>query len=220
MPFDASSTEFISSLVGALVGATSAYILTAIHESNKKDEETKKSKLNLAFEFHREFTSPDFNQSRYIANELLVDARDATNKIGSNIDQLRDKHPADITHLFAIMRFFQRLSIAHKYAKIDKELLVDIFQEPFYYWYYNFFKTGFTGNNWRCVKNDLDKLAICYRTCLISKQQHSQYVLEAQESYTSYPAKGVASSPKAQISDSLTKISEQLNTIASNLNRS
>ncbi|HET9505644.1 MAG TPA: hypothetical protein VFO93_19020 [Hymenobacter sp.] len=120
----------LSGLIGALLGSGAAYWLTR-----------QSQKVTFAFDLHKEFNTIEMGKHRHTAEELIKKHPTLTFK------QLGEKDTDSMDSLYVIIRFYQRLGLAVKYAQVHKKLVRDMFDTNFYYWYYGSFKPGFIDLN-------------------------------------------------------------------------
>ncbi|RZK28259.1 MAG: hypothetical protein EOO61_22315 [Hymenobacter sp.] len=127
---DGFAANTLSGLIGALFGSSIAYLLTR-----------QAQKVTFAFDLHKEFNTVEMGSHRHTAEELIKKHPTL------NFKQLGEKDTASMDSLYVILRFYQRLGLAIKYAEVHKKLVCDMFDTNFYYWYYGSFKPGFIDLN-------------------------------------------------------------------------
>jgi hypothetical protein len=109
----------VTGLVGTLVGAAIAWL--AGNRSHR---------LETAHDMHREFHSPEMTHSRNLGGALVRKHSSKT------YDEMRRMlSPEDTQHIWNVMYFYQRLSLAIKNASIHKKYVGEMFGENFIWWY-------------------------------------------------------------------------------------
>jgi hypothetical protein len=123
---DGFAASTASGLIGALFGAAIAYFLTR-----------QAQKVTFTFDLHKEFNTVEMGRHRYVAEQLIKRYPTLT------FEQLGEKDTTGMDSLYVILRFYQRLGLAVRYAQVHEKLVREMFSTNFYYWYYASFEPGF-----------------------------------------------------------------------------
>lgn len=114
-----SDNDFWIAIISAILGAAIGQYL------NRNKEKTQ-----LAFDMHRELNNAEMSAIRQSALEFIKKYPTVS------FSQLSTTDSVNSIPVFVLLRFFQRLSQALKYNQIKRSLMVGLFSETFYYWYF------------------------------------------------------------------------------------
>jgi hypothetical protein len=132
----------LSNLVGTVVGACLGFWFAGLQSKNQsnlaKEVEREKNRLQLAFDMHREFASENMLKARDDADALLNAFPNADYR------SLFRSHPTEKTRcLFVVADFYDRLSLAVAYDRIDTSLVPELFGFYFVWWWLDVFEKRF-----------------------------------------------------------------------------
>ena len=114
----------------ALIGVISGgFIATAVYMGQRRQ-----AKLSLLVALIREFNSASMHSSRIKAELFLRD------KLGERYDKMylgrtNDQQIAEITHLWLVYSFYERLSILLQQRELPSSIVFAVFGETFYWWW-------------------------------------------------------------------------------------
>lgn len=81
--------------------------------------------------------------------------------------------------VFAVLRFFQRLSLAVKYNQVHGGIVREMFADAFYYWNYASFETGFEKSKVNGKEHIVYLARWFYRT--VGRERHDQMKEESEK---------------------------------------
>lgn len=124
--------QIAPAILGALIGS----YLTRLLNRNRE-------KTTLSFELHKEYNSYEMNLHRRNADKFLKQYPKVS------YEELGNLKNDEVPSVFVVLSFFQRLSQGVKYNQLKKKIILDLFSEPFYYWYYISYKDNLVPlENW------------------------------------------------------------------------
>lgn len=97
-------------------------------------QQRRKGKREYAFELQRELNNVEMSRARYEAFHYIEQHPELS------LVDLEKLHGPQLTPLYILLRFYQRLWLAIHYKNIHTTLVKEIFPEIFYYWHYIYFK--------------------------------------------------------------------------------
>jgi hypothetical protein len=132
----------LSNSVGTVVGACLGFWFAGLQSKNQsnlaKHMEREKNRLQLAFDMHREFSTENMLKARDDADALLKAHPKADYR------SLFRSHPTERTRcLFVVADFYDRLSLAVAYDRIDTSLVPELFGFYFVWWWLDVFEKRF-----------------------------------------------------------------------------
>lgn len=126
-----SDNAFWIAIISAILGAAIGQYL------NRNKEKTQ-----LAFDMHRELNNAEMSAIRQSALEFIKKYPTVS------FSQLSTTDSVNSIPVFVLLRFFQRLSQALKYNQIKRSLMVGLFSEIFYYWYFMSYEKNLVNLDW------------------------------------------------------------------------
>ncbi|EAU43760.1 hypothetical protein R2601_24405 [Salipiger bermudensis HTCC2601] len=96
-----------------------------------------------AFKLHDEFFGEEMLKARDIADRFLME------RTGVHFRELHYGPEGEyMNSVFRVTEFYERLSLHHKYERIEINLSTDLFASIFIYWWHNYLKSGTEEPNW------------------------------------------------------------------------
>jgi hypothetical protein len=124
-------------LVGTVLGAAIAWF------AGRRTD-----RLKTAFDMHREFHSLEMTRSRNRAGATV------RRYPSYDFDDLRRRlDPDDAQHVWNVLYFYQRLSLAVRYRNVHARYIGDMFGENFVWWYLKSYRQQLVTLDWQATRD-------------------------------------------------------------------
>lgn len=111
------------------------------------DDEMQDKRIESAFRLHNEFFSDAMLKARGVADDYLMTRQ------GVHFRELHySSEGSEMNSVFAIMEFYERVSLALRHNQIDRSLAAELFASIYLYWWINYFEKGTKEPNWEVAE--------------------------------------------------------------------
>lgn len=100
------------------------------HDAQQKEEQNSEERIKTVVELHREWNSESIYQARTRSAKTVRD------HVSSNILKIEEKiQPDEAAQIWIVVGFFMRLSFLVQHDRVHKEMVTELFGEPFLWWW-------------------------------------------------------------------------------------
>jgi hypothetical protein len=146
---------FISSLsveqAVALMGLIGTVFGAIVTWSASLWDRTRRAKSETAWEFHRELSSEPMNRARIRGDQILK--KYPNTSLADLYNDVSYENASTFDGMYIVMEFFQRLSLAIQFNRIEKQLVPRLFGEVFYWWDIVVYEPQGKDVDWECCKD-------------------------------------------------------------------
>ena len=170
-------SNVVASLIGASIGGIFAYLIALYQFKIQKNAEIRERQVKTALAFYEEMTSNDFSFSRTTASKVFDEYFTANSLSDFYSDLPEEKRK----HIRIVTAFFRRLQLNVEYNLIDKQMMLNLLAEEFFWWYFMWLD-AMIPEHWE-TRTNIDKLHTWCKAVMSSEkyEQAKRVVVKRRE---------------------------------------